>query len=283
LNNRTHAIGLASLAAIFLLPAVITGQVKRSKSDADVSAIGHRKIDQGTNIYTPQKEKELGNKLALEIDKSYRFITDISITQFVERIAQNVQRNSDKHIPITIKLIDSDEVKAFTLPGGHQYITRGLLLTLENEGELASALARGIAHTALRSGTKIATRAEMSQLAGVMITPPLETSTRAIGASLVELKAKREAEFDADYFGVQYLYKSGYDTKCFLDFIARSGNGDKTVPETFREFPPVAQRLQALEQEIAQILPRRDGAVTSTKEFQDFTDSLQKYSAKDSQ
>lgn len=271
---RICSIGLVSLATICLLPALVFGQTKRSKSDADIGSIGHRNIAQGPNFYTTEKEKELGNKLALETEKSYRFVADPSITAFVEQIAKNVQRNSDKHIPITIKLIDTEEVKAFTLPGGHQYITRGLLLGIESEGELASALARGIAHTALRSGTKIATKAEMLQLSTIPVASSGEGGTPNIGVPLVELKARREAELDADYFGVQYLFKSGYDTKCFLDFVARIGDANKTVPETFSEYPPLSQRLQYLKTEIAKILPRRDGAVISTNEFQEFKNHL---------
>jgi len=274
LNNRVHAIGLVSLATICLLPTLVVGQTKRSKSDADIDAIGRRNIAQGPNFYTPEKEKDLGNKLALETEKSYRFVADPSITAFVEQVAQKVGRSSDKHIPIAIKLIDTEEVKAFTLPSGHQYITRGLLLSLESEGELASALARGIAHTALRSGTRIATRIQMMH-ATIPVVSSGKLSEPNIVFPLVELKARREAEFDADYFGVQYLFKSGYDTKCFLDFVARLGDANKTVPETFSEYPPLAQRLQYLQAEITKILPRRDGAVISTKEFQEFKNHLQ--------
>jgi predicted Zn-dependent protease len=279
LNTRICAICGVSVASICLLPALVLGQTKRSKSDADINLIGHRNIAQGPNFYTPEKEKELGNKLALETEKSSRFIVDPSTTAFVERLAQNVERNSDKHMPIAIKLIDTEEAKAFTLPGGHQYITRGLLLRVESEGELASLLARGIAHTALRSSTKIATKAEMLQLSTIPVTSSVKGNAPNSGVPLaiplVELKAKRDAELDADYFGVQYLFKSGYDPKCFLDFVARIGDANKTVPETFSEYPPLAQRLQALQKEIAEILPKRDGAVISTQEFQEFKNHLQ--------
>ncbi len=272
MTTRICGIRRILLASIFLLPALVLGQTKRSKSDADIGAIGHRNLSQGTNLYTPEKEKELGNKLALATEKSTRFVADPTITAFVERVALNVERNSDKHFPITVKVIETEEVKAFTLPGGYQYIALGLLRNIGSEGELASALARGVAHTALRSGTKIATKAEMAQLSTVVLAPPGNSSTANIAVPLIELRWRREAELDADYFGVQYLYKSGYDTKCFLDFVARTGDVNKTAPDTFREYPPLAQRLQALQKEIAQILPRHDGAITSTKEFQEFKD-----------
>jgi beta-barrel assembly-enhancing protease len=272
----THAFGIcaALLATIWLTSNAASGQTKRSKSDADINAIGHRNISKGPNFFSPEKEKELGSKMALETAKSSSFINDLSITAFVERVAQNLERNSDEHLPITIHLIDSETLNAFTLPGGHQYITRGLLLRLESEGELASVLARGIAHTALRSNTKIATKAEMWQLATIAVTSPGKAGSPNSGVPLIELKERTEAELDADYFGVQYLYKSGYDADCFLDFVKRV-NTNKNVPEAFGTYPPLAQRLQLLEKEIAEILPKRDEAITSTYEFQEFKSHLQ--------
>jgi beta-barrel assembly-enhancing protease len=265
--------------SICLLPALVFGQVKRSKSDSDINAIGHRNIAQGPNFYTPDKERELGNKQALEIEKSSQFVNDPLITAFVERIAQNVERNSDKHMPITIKLIDTEDSKAFTLPGGHQYVTRGLLLRLKNEGELASVLARGIAHTALRSSTRIATKAELMQLSTIQVSstgkggaPP---SGVPMSIPLVELKARRDAELDADYFGVQYVYKSGYDPRCFVDLIAEVGDTNKNVPETLSEYPSLPQRLQAVQKEIVDILPQRDGSVTSSQDFEEFKKHLE--------
>jgi predicted Zn-dependent protease len=278
-NTRISAIWGASLISICLVPALIFAQTKRSKSDADINAIGHRNITQGPNFYSPEKEKELGSKLAQEIERSSQFVNDPSITAFVERIAQTVGQNSDKHMPITIKLIDTEDPKAFTLPGGHQYITRGLLLRLKSEGELASVLARGIAHTALRSGTRIATKSELNQLAGIQVSstgkggvPPSEV---ALSIPFVELKAKRDAELDADYFGLQYVYKSGYDPRCFVDLLKEIGDTNKNVPDTLSEYPPLPQRLQALQKEIADILPQRDGSVTSTQEFEEFKKHLQ--------
>lgn len=275
MNTRIWAACAVWLASLCLLTALAFGQTKRSKSDANISAIGHRNIAHGPNFYSSGKEKELGNKLALETERFARFLNDPPITAFVERIALNVERNSDKHMPITIRLIDSDTVKAFTFPGGHQYITRGLLLRLQSEGELASVLARGIAHTALRSATEIATKVEMLQLATAAVTLPGRGGPPNSPVPLIELEAKRGAELDADYFGVQYLYKSGYDPQCFLDFLQRIWGPGKPAPGPFSDDPPLAKRLQALQREIKEILPNRDGAVISTPEFQEFKDRLQ--------
>jgi beta-barrel assembly-enhancing protease len=241
---------------------------------ADVSSVGHRKIPRGQIFCSPEREKELGNKLTSEIENASKFVTDAEITTYVYKVAQRVERNSDKHMAISIKLIDSDEARSFTLPGGHQYITKGLLIQLQNEGELASAIARGIAHTALRSETTIATKSQLMQLATIPITNAGSSDSSAAGVPLIELKERRESELDADFFGVQYLYKAGYDTQCFLDFVELVGDSNKGVSASLSTYPPVAQRLQFLRKEIAEILPRRDGALVSTTEFQEFKNRI---------
>jgi len=251
------------------------GQSPRSKSDADINSIGHRKIPQGPNFYSCESEKKLGNKMARAVENSTNFITDTGVIAYVDKVAQRLEQNSDKHMSITIKLIDSVEAKSFTLPGGHQYITKGLLARLQNEGELASAIARGVAHTALRSDTKIATKSEMMQLATIPLTPAGNAGSSAAAIPLIEVKERHDSELDADFFGIQYLYKSGYDPECFLDFVRLAEGSNSGVPATFNTYSSVAQRVQLLQKEIAEILPKRDGAVISTTEFQEFKDRIQ--------
>ena len=269
MNTRISAICGVLITSICLLPALVFGQTKRSKSDADISAIGQRDIARGPNFYSPEKEREFGARLAQQVDSSSSFVQDLAITAYVKRVALNVEQNSDKHVPSTIHLIDSDEVKTFTLPGGHQYITRGLLLRLENEGELASVLAHGTAQMALRSVTSVTTKGDMARTYPSGGVPP--------GINVTDLKYFRDAEYDADYFGVQYLYKSGYDPQCYLGFVQleRDTKAKASVPEVFSPYPSVPLRLKALQNEIAKILPKRDGAIVSTPEFQEFKDHLQ--------
>lgn len=263
-----------SLILSLLAATGAISQSPRSKSDADINSIGHRKISRGPNLYSPEHEKELGNKLASEVEHSTSFITDTGVIAYVDKLVQKLERNSDKFMEITIKLIDSDEAKSFTLPGGHLYITRGLLVRLENEGELASVIARGLAHTALRSDTKIATQSEMMRRATIPVATAGNANSLATAFPLIELKERRDSELDADFFGIQYVYKSGYDTECFLAFVQLVGDSSG-VPATFSTYPPVAQRVQLLQKEIAGILPKRDGAVVSTTEFQEFRDRIQ--------
>jgi predicted Zn-dependent protease len=249
-------------------------QDKRSKSDADINAIGHRRIAHDANFYSPEREKELGKALSQEVERSSKLLNDPIVAEYIGRVAQNVTNNSDANIPVTVRVIDSDVVNALTLPGGYQYINRGLLLQLHGEAELASLLARGIAHTALRSAAREATKGELMQLETVplILTPAGWSST----IPLTELKIRRQDELDADYFGVQYLYKAGYDPKSFTDFVQRIwGTATaKNVPKVFSSFPPLNERLAALQNEISNILPPRDGAIVSTAEFDAFKERL---------
>jgi len=255
---------------------------KRSKSDADINAIGHRRIVHDANFYSPEKEKELGKVLEQEVERSSKLLDDTTLTQYIERVAQNVANNSDARMPITVRMIDSDTLNAITLPGGYQYVNRGFLLRLEGEGELASMLARGIAYTALRSATRAATMSQLTQLSTVpllVMGPPGSSFTGlSLAIPLTQLKMRRDDELDADYFGVQYLYKAGYDPKCFTSFVERIwGSGaavTEKVPKALSTYPPLDERLAALRSETSEILPPRDGAIVSTPEFDAFKERL---------
>jgi predicted Zn-dependent protease len=252
-------------------------QTHRSKSDADINAIGHRRIDHGLNFYSSEKEKECGKTLAEETERSYKLLNDPAVTEYIERMAQNLAKNSDAHIPIQVAVIDSDNADAFTLPGGYQYVSRGLLLRLSNEAELASVLARGIAHTALRSWTTLVTKAEIATMAITPVTPvPVGSSSYNVAAQVesMQIVLRRHDELDADYFGLQYMYKAGYDPKGFIDFVQKIGNAtpatDENVSQLLDSFPPVDIRLAAVRNEISKILPPQPDAIVSTPEFAAF-------------
>jgi predicted Zn-dependent protease len=274
---------------VFLALAILTSSInlfaspapqdlKRSRSDANINAIGHRHINHGTDLYSVEKERELGKTLSESLKRSTKSVDDPFVMEYLARVSQSVAKNSDAQFPITVTVIDSDTVGAFTLPGGYQYISRGLFLRLQGEAELASVLARGIAHTALRSATYEASNSEMMQLASIpLIAMPGSSGSAANGAALsnVTIKMKRADELNADYFGVQYLYKAGYDPQCFVAFVQRIwGSGATEIRYDIATLPPVDERLAALQNEIAKIFPRRDHSVVSTPEFEKFQEQL---------
>lgn len=270
LKHRRCILCLALLCLFSTATSGSTSPGKRSRSARDVNAIGHRTIayELADRWYSRQKEKEMGAKLSSDLEQTTSLVHDPSIGAYVNRLAQTIAANSDARFPISVQIIDSDEVYALTIPAGYQYITRGLLLRLENEGELASALARGIAHTALRSAMNEAARATLARILSIPLTGPDPSTSNAeavgLAGPLILSKIRTAEEADADYFGIQYLYKSGYDPECFSRFVQTvwpSSPSAKSLAAAFSPFPPLNERLHALEREIRDILPKQDGAV----------------------
>lgn len=251
----------------------------KSGSEQDVNAIGNRGVGKGVNFYSLEREMALGKSLAQEVERSSKLIDDPVVSEYVNRVGQNLVRNSDAKVPFTIKVIDSDVVNAFALPGGFFYVHSGLILRADTEAELAGVMAHEIAHVAARHGTKNATKGELAQLATIpliMLGPGgwagygiYEGLNFAIPMSF--LKFSRDAEYEADYLGLQYMYAAGYDPNAFVTFFEKVENEEKrqpgTVPKFFSTHPPTPERVVAIQKEIGNILPSRDQYIVTTSEF----------------
>ena len=248
-------------------------------SEADVDAVGNRSVGHGLNFYSLEHEIALGKQLAQEVDRSAKFITDPVVTEYVNRVGQNLVRNSDAQVPFTIKVIDSDQINAFALPGGFFYVNSGLIMHADEESELAGVMAHEIAHVCARHGTKNATKGQIMQLATIplVMLGPGGWAGYAIyqGAQLIVpisfLKFSRDAEREADYLGLQYMYKAGYDPNSFVSFFEKVTALEKkqpgSVPKIFATHPPTPDRIEAAQKEIATILPAREEYIVSTSEF----------------
>jgi beta-barrel assembly-enhancing protease len=276
---------LAFSLSLFANPAIASSSArKHSKSDRDITAIGHRRItDPRFNWYSLDKEKELGAKLSANLELSTAILSDSKTATYLNRLAQTITKNSDAELPVTVRVIDSEKVYAFTLAGGYQYVTRGLLLRMDSEGTLASVLARGIAHTALRSSTHENTMASMMNIGAIPLifqgnTTFIDPSAPGLAVPLTLLKMKRDEELKADYFGIQYLYKTGYDPECFSRFIQTVWPADSVSGShpsvALSSFPPLSQRLTALQKETVDIFPKRAVTIPSTSAFADFQEHL---------
>jgi predicted Zn-dependent protease len=248
-------------------------------SKSDVNAIGNRDVGKGLDFYSLEREIALGKQLAQEVEKNARLIDDPVITEYVNRVGQNLVRNSDARVPFTIKVIESDLVNAFALPGGFCYVASGLILHADEESELAGVMAHEIAHVCARHGTKRDTKGQILQLASIpaMIFIPYSWTGYAIYQGMnflipmTFLRFSRQDEAEADYLGLQYMYKAGYDPNAFVSFFEKVQTDEKkrpgTIPKFFSTHPPTPERIEASQKEIATILPARAQYIVTTSEF----------------
>src|SRR5579862_2256146 len=265
----------------------------KAGSKADVDAIGNRGVGKGVNFYSLEREMALGKGLAQEVERSSKLIDDPVVSEYVNRVGQNLVRNSDAKVPFTIKVIDSDVVNAFALPGGFFYVNSGLILRAQEEAELAGVMAHEISHVAARHGTKNATKGELAQMATIpliLLGPGgwagyglYEGLNFAIPMSF--LKFSRDAEHEADYLGLQYMYKTGYDPNAFVTFFEKIEADEKhqpgTIPKLFSTHPPTPDRVVAIQKEIENVLPSRDQYIVTTSEFDSVKARLRKIENRD--
>jgi predicted Zn-dependent protease len=268
-------------------PQTSAGQkAKHDGGKDDLQAIGSRKIGKTGlgNWYSLEGEIGMGRLYSKSIEATARLVEDPVVTEFANRIGQNLVRNSDAKVPFSIKVIDSDEVNAFALPGGFLYVNSGLILVAQDEAELAGVMAHEIAHVAARHATRQRTRSQMFNLASI----PLIFVGGGIGLAVQQIvglaiplsmtKFSRSFEAEADYLGVEYLYEAGYDPQAFISFFERVQAQEKQKPgliaKAFSSHPQTTDRIRKTQQEIARILPPREAYVISTSEFEDVKSRL---------
>jgi beta-barrel assembly-enhancing protease len=248
-------------------------------SEKDVNSVGNRNVGKGVNLYSLEREIALGKGAAQEVERSAKMITDPVVTEYVNRVGQNLVRNSDAKVPFTIKVIDSDEINAFALPGGFFYVNSGLILHADEEAELAGVMSHEIAHVAARHGTRNATKGEIAQFASIplILLGPGGWAGYGLyqGLNLAIpigfLKFSRDNEREADFLGLQYMYKAGYDPNAFVSFFEKIEAEERrhpgSIPKVFSTHPPTPERVQKAQEEITTILPTRDEYIVSTSEF----------------
>lgn len=259
-------------------PQVQEQQPKPGSKD-DIDAIGTREIGgQGLgNWYSLEREIAMGRQYSQAVESSARLVKDPLVSEYVNRIGQNIVRNSDSKVPFTVKVIDASEINAFALPGGFLYVNTGILLAADDEAELAGVIAHEVAHVAARHATRQMTRANFANIASI----PLifvgggigyaARSAAGIGLPMSFLKFSRGFEEEADYLGVQYLYKSGYDPQSFMSFFekvqAREKQKPGTLSQVFATHPAIAGRIEKTQKQIDTKLPARSQYVVTQSEF----------------
>ncbi|HQU84369.1 MAG TPA: M48 family metallopeptidase [Pyrinomonadaceae bacterium] len=246
--------------------------------------IGKRKINSGSDKFfgwlggSQEKEVAIGRQLALEVEQQAKLVEDPMITEYINRVGQNVVLHSDAKVPFTIKVIDSDEVNAFALPGGFFFVNKGLILAADNEAELAGVMAHEIAHVAARHAMENQGKMQAIQygLLGTIIFGGGIASTIAQNAGglaqmLSFFKFSRGAEEEADRLGVQYLYASGYDPTAMATMFEKLAAQNKKKPGTLAKlFASHPQSLERRDTSLALVARFREKEeyVISTSEFQ---------------
>jgi beta-barrel assembly-enhancing protease len=266
--------------AAFALFAFLVSPALADDKKKDPDEIGNRSVDKGINFYSIEKEIAIGKQMAQEVERQAKIVDDPIIAEYVNRVGQNLVRNSDAKVPFTIKVIDAEDINAFALPGGFFFVNTGVLQHADNEAEMAGVMAHEIAHVAARHGTRQATRGQIAQIASIAPMIVLGGwagygAYQAMGilVPMGFLQFSRSFESEADMLGLQYIYKAGYDPTAFVDFFEKVQSLEKTKPGTmsklFSSHPPTDDRIKHSQETIQKYLKAKPEYVVNTSEFND--------------
>ncbi|HWZ51564.1 MAG TPA: M48 family metallopeptidase, partial [Granulicella sp.] len=255
----------------------------KAGSEDDVNAVGNRNIGgRGMgNWYSTNWEISTGKQYSMEIEKSAHMVTDPVINEYVNRIGQNIVKNSDCKVPFTIKVIDTDEINAMALPGGFFYVNSGLILAADEEAELAGVMAHETAHVCAHHAAREMTRLNYAQIGSIPLIIMTQGSWTGYGIyeasqlaiPVTFLQFSRQFEAEADWLGLQYMYRAGYDPQAFIQFFEKLDALEKHHPgalaKVFADHPQTPDRINRSEDEIATIMPAKPDYVVTTSEFDD--------------
>lgn len=277
--NRLARRISARLAVFGMLSVIVIPSTFADDKKKDPDEIGNRDVGKGVNFYSIEKEIALGKQMAQEVERQARIVDDPVIAEYVNRVGQNLVRNSDAKVPFTIKVIDSDEINAFALPGGFFFVNTGIVTHADNEAEMAGVMAHEIAHVAARHGTRNATKGQLVNYGTIPLIFLGGWAGYGIrqGVSLMIpmgfLQFSRANESEADLLGLEYMYKAGYDPEAFVDFFEKIQSLEKKKPGTmsklFSTHPPTDERIKNSQKNIQNYLKAKPEYVVTTSEFND--------------
>jgi predicted Zn-dependent protease len=292
---RVSTPGNALLISFCLLIAPVFGQTQKSATpqkaetpsqpakksplaeDENPELIGKRNINKHQiNFYSFDKEVAIGRQFSQEVDRDAKLVEDPIIVEYINKVGQNLVLHSDAKVPFTIKVVDTDEINAFALPGGYFYVNKGLILAADNEAEIAGVMCHEIAHVAARHGVEQASKGQLvnwGSLPLIFLGGWGGFAARQVAGLAIPigfLKFSRSAEEEADKLGVQYLWASGYDPHAMASFFEKLMAKEKKKPGTmarlFSSHPIVQDRIEKVNSLVARF-PDRSEYTVNTSEF----------------
>ena len=238
------------------------------------SADNHKAI----NIYTVPQEIAMGRQMAAEVEKQSHIVDDHIVAEYINRLGQNIALRANAEFPITVKMIQSDSIDAFTLPGGFVYVNSGVMKLADNEAELASVIAHEVGHAAARHATRLATRGQLGKVAMLSLSVLSGWSGLAarqaanVAGPVASFHFSRAFETEADLLGVGYLSVAGYDPNASIDMFERIQSMERKTPgavaRLFLSHPPTGDRISKTQKEIAKLTLERDAYILNTSEFE---------------
>jgi len=268
---------LPSVSLLAAATLLFTSSSPADDKKKDPDQIGNRSVGSGINFYSIEKEIALGKQLAEEVRRQSKLLDDPTVGEYINRVGQNLVRNSDATVPFTFQVVEGDQLNAFAFPGGFVFVYTGLIEATETEAELAGAMAHEIAHVAARHITRQATRGQIVNYATLPLilwggwTGYAVRQGVGMGIPLGFLSFERRFETEADMLGIQYMYKAGYDPTASVDLFERMLSLEKRKPGTiarvFNTHPMTEDRLVQTQKNIAEMLPNRPEYVVTTSEF----------------
>src|SRR5215470_11158579 len=279
----TSSLVLLALCAFAQLPTDAPQRTIKRYHDGgirDIEAIGTRKIGCNRGIgnwYSLERQIAMGKDYSHQVESTSRLVTDPLITEYINRIGQNLVRNSDAQVPFTIKVIDSDDINAFAFPGGFFYVDTGLIDAAQDEAELAGVMAHEIAHVAACHAARGCTRGQlmhkatfpMMMIGGPIVSVAYEGMTVAMPFTF--LKFSRKFELEADYLAMQYMYKAGYDPQALTSVFERVKSMEKhkesAIARAFESHPQTKDRILKTQEEIDTLLPPETAYTVDTSDF----------------
>src|SRR6516225_5934890 len=275
---------MRSISTLLLL-AIVTVGVWAEDKKKDPGQIGNRDVGKGVNFYSLEKEIALGRQMAQEVQREAKINDDPILSEYVNRVGQNLVRNSDAKVPFSFKVIEADDLNAFALPGGYVFVNTGLIVMAEEEDEFAGAVAHEIAHVAARHMTRQATKSQIANIATVPLSVLLGgwagvAARQAAGLAIpmTFLSFSRKDESEADYLGLQYMYAAGYDPNGAISIFEKLQSLQRkkpgTISQIFSTHPMDADRIQKTEKEIGKILADKPEYVVNTSDYTEMRERL---------